>query len=138
MKSRQVRCFFGVETKLLTNKVNRSEVSLVGKEGDPSLPSIEPGIYGAPANGAPDRTFDAVLAAIQPHVRSTISAQRYIFDFASPVQWDAARHSVAMLQDRNHLQWTFNDQAFPPIAEALVIYPKDANSVIHSFGAFPV
>jgi len=98
----------------------------------------QPGILGAPAIGSPSRTWAVVLAAMGPHVRTVIDAQRNVFDFASPAAWEAARQSVINLQDANNVGgWTVQQFGFPSIADVLIVWPKNASSVTYSLVLFP-
>lgn len=95
------------------------------------------GILGAPAGGAPSRTWAPVQAIVAHHARATIDLQHNVFDFASPVAWDYCRAAVTNLTDAHGLGWTGHQVGFPDIATVLVVYPKNACSVQHSIQGFP-
>eukprot|EP01111_Echinosteliopsis_oligospora_P019097 TRINITY_DN905_c0_g1_i1.p1 TRINITY_DN905_c0_g1~~TRINITY_DN905_c0_g1_i1.p1 ORF type:complete len:121 (+),score=36.59 TRINITY_DN905_c0_g1_i1:33-395(+) len=82
------------------------------------------GVLNAPAGGAPSRTWVAVVNTLLPHVRNVIDANRFVYDFASPVTWEAAQQAARALTDDHEVQWTQNLHATAPIATALVIFPK--------------
>jgi hypothetical protein len=55
----------------------------------------------------------------------TSNSQKFIYDFATPFAWDAAKTAVGNLADAHGIQWTqYPVLGDPPVAVAFVVLPK--------------
>eukprot|EP00026_Physarum_polycephalum_P012893 Phypoly_transcript_13240.p1 GENE.Phypoly_transcript_13240~~Phypoly_transcript_13240.p1 ORF type:complete len:142 (+),score=16.40 Phypoly_transcript_13240:602-1027(+) len=96
------------------------------------------GILGAPAGGAPDRTWQAILNEITRHtIGLPINAEKHIYKFASPITWAQAQQGVRGLRDGTGQDWTRRVDGFPPVCEAWSVFPKSTVKVQNYFAAFP-
>eukprot|EP01118_Nematostelium_gracile_P002994 TRINITY_DN13442_c0_g1_i1.p1 TRINITY_DN13442_c0_g1~~TRINITY_DN13442_c0_g1_i1.p1 ORF type:complete len:145 (-),score=32.30 TRINITY_DN13442_c0_g1_i1:61-432(-) len=94
-------------------------------------------IMGAPALGAPTRTWASLVPIITAQARKVIDGNKFIFDFENPLKYEMARHAVNVAVDVHGIQWAQTRVGFPPIAEVVIILPKNTVNVQHLLTSFP-